>query len=56
MARIAEDGEEALTLESLVIARQAVGPANQASPGDRYHLRPLIFRGNCDVEKFIREF
>jgi len=56
MARIAEDGGEALTLESLVIAIRAVGPAHQASPGDRYRLRPPIFGGNCDVEQFIREF
>jgi len=56
MARITEDGGEALRLESLVAALRAIGPANQALPGDRYCLQPPIFRGNCDVEQLIREF
>jgi len=55
MARLAEDEEEALTLEGLVTARRAVRPANQASPGDRYTLQPPNFGGNYDVEQFIRE-
>jgi len=56
MSRTPENGGEALTLESLVIALRAVGLANQASPGDRYRLRPPIFGDDCDVEQFIREF
>jgi len=56
MARIAKDGGEALTLESLVTVLQALGPANQVPPGGRYCLQPLIFGGGCNVEQFIREF
>lgn len=50
------EGEEVLTLENLVTALREVGFANPAPPGDRYHLRPMIFRGDCDVEQFIKEF
>jgi len=36
MSRTTEEGGEALTLESLVTALRAIGPANPAPPVDRY--------------------
>jgi len=56
MSRTPEDGGEALTLESLVTALRAIGPANPAPPLDRYRLQPPIFGGDCDVEQIIKAF
>jgi len=46
-----EREEDRLTMETLIAALREVG---KAAPGDKYHLRPLIFGGNGDIEQFIR--
>jgi len=46
-----ERGEDPLTMETLITALREFG---EATPGDRYRLRPPIFGG--DGEQFIREF
>jgi len=50
-----EEGEEVLTMETLVTALPEVGKVRQAPPGDRYRLKPPIF-GDDDIEQFIWEF
>jgi len=45
-----------LTVEALVAAFQGLRGQSQASPGDRYRLQPPNFRGEGDVEQFIRGF
>jgi len=45
-----------LTVEALVAALQGLRGQSQASPGNRYCLQPPNFRGEGDVEQFIREF
>jgi len=49
------EGEEVLTMETLVTALPEVGKVRPAPPGDRYRLKPPIF-GDDDVKQFIREF
>jgi len=56
MVMMGKEGGEVLTLENLVTTLREVGSTKQAPPSDRYHLRPTIFGGNCDVEQFIKEF
>jgi len=45
-----------LTVEALVTALQGLRGSSQVPPGDRYRLQPPNFRGEGDVEQFIREF
>jgi len=46
----------ALTIEAPVTALRALQGTSQAPPGDRYCLKPPIFRGEGDVYHFICVF